>query len=145
MSTAPAVQCFSPCQRDLSHLRHHGSAPLVQTKLRQQSADIVVQGALEHFGRIDALLNIAWAVPQIDLFEMTDAQWEDGMALKLHGSRRLTVRAWEVLKASNGSVVLLSGSAVLDPKPGFAAVAATNAAIIALAKARSEEHTSELQ
>jgi len=105
------------------------------------AAEAVVKETLERFGRIDALLNIAGAVPQIDLFEMTDAQWEDGMALKLHGARRLTIRAWEVLKASNGSVVLLSGSAVLDPKPGFAAVAATNAAIIALAKAFAEQGT----
>src|SRR5271156_1672768 len=103
------------------------------------STDIVVTGALEHFGRVDALLNIAGAVPQIDLFEMTDAQWDDGLALKLHGARRLTVRAWDALKASNGSVVLISGSAALDPKPGFAAVAAVNAAIIALAKAFAEQ------
>ncbi|AXC10287.1 3-oxoacyl-[acyl-carrier protein] reductase [Acidisarcina polymorpha] len=104
-----------------------------------QSAEILVAGTLERFGRIDALLNIAGAVPQIDLFEMTDAQWDDGMALKLHGARRLTVKAWEALKASNGSVVLISGSAALDPKPGFAAVAAVNAAIIALAKAFAEQ------
>jgi 3-oxoacyl-[acyl-carrier protein] reductase len=104
-----------------------------------QSAEIVVKGTLDRFGRIDALLNIAGAVPQIDLFEITDAQWEDGMALKLHGARRLTIQAWEALKASNGSVVLISGSAALDPKPGFAAVAAINAAIIALAKAFAEQ------
>jgi 3-oxoacyl-[acyl-carrier protein] reductase len=61
------------------------------------------------------------------------------MALKLHGARRLTIRAWDALKASNGSVVLISGSAALDPKPGFAAVAAVNAAIIALAKAFAEQ------
>ena len=104
-----------------------------------QAAETVVAGTLDRFGRIDALLNIAGAVPQIDLFEMTDAQWEDGIALKLHGARRLTIRAWDALKASNGSVVLISGSAALDPKPGFAAVAAVNAAIIALAKAFAEQ------
>jgi 3-oxoacyl-[acyl-carrier protein] reductase len=107
-----------------------------------QSAEIIVKGTLDRFGRIDALLNIAGAVPQIDLFEMTDAQWEDGLALKLHGARRLTIRAWDALKASSGSVVLISGSAALDPKPGFAAVAAVaavNAAIIALAKAFAEQ------
>jgi 3-oxoacyl-[acyl-carrier protein] reductase len=43
------------------------------------------------------------------------------------------------LKASSGSVVFISGSAALDPKPGFAAVAAVNAAIIALAKAFAEQ------
>ncbi len=104
-----------------------------------RAADAVVEQTLERFGRIDALLNIAGAVPQIDLFEMTDAQWEDGMALKLHGARRLTIRAWDALKAARGSVVLISGSAALDPRPGFAAVAATNAAISALAKAFAEQ------
>jgi NAD(P)-dependent dehydrogenase (short-subunit alcohol dehydrogenase family) len=33
----------------------------------------------------------------------------------------------------------MSGVAVFEPKPGFAAVAATNAAIIALAKAFAEQ------
>ena len=59
--------------------------------LRQpQSAKTIIEETLERFGRIDALLNIAGAVPQIDLFQMTDAQWDDGMALKLNGARRLT-------------------------------------------------------
>lgn len=104
-----------------------------------EAADTVVQAALERFGRIDALLNIAGAVPQIDLFEMTDAQWRAGMELKLHGARRLAIRAWKALSASKGSVVFMSGSAALDPKPAFAAVAATNAAIIVLAKAFAEQ------
>src|SRR5271163_809806 len=81
------------------------------------AAEILIKSTLDRFGRIDALLNIAGAVPQIDLFEMTDAQWDDGMALKLHGARRLTILAWDALKASSGSVVLISGSAALDPNP----------------------------
>ena len=105
----------------------------------RESAETLIKGTLDRFGRIDALLNIAGAVPQIDLFEMTDEQWRAGLKLKLHGARRLTILAWEALKASKGSVVLISGSAALDPKPGFAAVATINAAIIALAKAFAEQ------
>ncbi len=105
----------------------------------RESAETLIKGTLDRFGRIDALLNIAGAVPQIDLFEMTDEQWRAGLELKLHGARRLTILGWEALKASKGSVVLISGSAALDPKPGFAAVATINAAIIALAKAFAEQ------
>ncbi len=128
-------------EKAASDVQGIGADPLVcALDLRQpQSAETIVKGTLERFGRIDALLNIAGAVPQIDLFEMTDAQWDDGMALKFHGARRLTIRSWDALKASNGSVAFISGSAALDPKPGFAAVAATNAAIIALAKAFAEQ------
>ncbi|HEY4077023.1 MAG TPA: SDR family oxidoreductase [Rhizomicrobium sp.] len=98
----------------------------------------VVDQGLAAFGRIDALLNIAGAVPQIDLFDMIDAQWEDGFALKLHGARRLTIAAWPALKASKGSVVLMSGNSALFPKAPYAAVGTINAAIVALAKAFSD-------
>jgi NAD(P)-dependent dehydrogenase (short-subunit alcohol dehydrogenase family) len=43
------------------------------------SAETLIKGTLDRFGRIDALLNIAGAVPQIDLFEMTDEQWRAGL------------------------------------------------------------------
>src|SRR6185312_12488446 len=43
---------------------------------RPDAAQAVVDQALARFGRVDALLNIAGAVPQIDLFEMNDEQWD---------------------------------------------------------------------
>ena len=102
------------------------------------AAQAVVDQTLAAFGRIDALLNIAGAVPQIDLFEMTDRQWDDGMALKLHGARRLTIAAWPALKEAKGSVVLISGNSAVFPKAPYAAVGTINAAIVALAKAFSD-------
>jgi 3-oxoacyl-[acyl-carrier protein] reductase len=103
-----------------------------------EAAQAVVDQTLAAFGRIDALVNIAGAVPQVDLFEMTDAQWESGLALKLHGARRLTIAAWPSLKAAGGSVVLMSGNSALFPKAPYAAVGTINAAIVALAKAFSD-------
>jgi 3-oxoacyl-[acyl-carrier protein] reductase len=109
----------------------------------KDAATKVVQHAVARFGGIDALLNIAGAVPQIDLFEMTDQQWDAGMALKLHGARRLTIEAWPALKASQGAVVLMSGNSAIFPKAPYAAVGTINAAIIALAKAFSDRGTAD--
>lgn len=103
------------------------------------AADALMGAVLHRFGRLDALLNIAGAVPQIDLFEMTDQQWHAGLELKLHGARRLTMRAWDALKEAQGSVVFMSGNAALHPAPAFAAVATVNAAIVALARAFAEQ------
>ena len=99
------------------------------------AAETVIGQTLGRFGRIDALLNIAGAVPGIDLFQMTDGQWNAGMELKLHGARRLTLRAWEALKATKGAVVLIAGNAAEVPVASTAAVGVINAAIVALAKA----------
>lgn len=116
-----------------------GEALVVAQDLRLPSAaDAVVDAALGAFARIDALVNVAGAVPGVDVFEMSDAQWDSGMALKFHGARRLTLRAWDALEASGGSVVFVSGNAAENPKAAQAAIAAINAAIEALAKAFSE-------
>jgi 3-oxoacyl-[acyl-carrier protein] reductase len=82
-----------------------GSTPLViAADLRQPAAaDQVVAGTLEKFGRIDTAVNVAGAVPQIHLFEMTDEQRNDGAEMKLHGARRLTIKAWPQLKTAGGS------------------------------------------
>jgi 3-oxoacyl-[acyl-carrier protein] reductase len=103
------------------------------------AAETVVSKTIDRFGRIDALLNIAGAVPQVDILEMTDKEWHDGTELKLHGARRLTIRAWDALKESRGSVVLISGNSALFPKAGYAAVGTINAAIVALAKAFADK------
>ena len=96
------------------------------------------QTYFDRFGRIDALVNIAGAVAGVDLFQMTEEQWNTSMELKFHGARRLRIRAWDALRESKGAVVFMSGNAAVTPKAGAAAVGAINAAIEALAKAFAE-------
>jgi 3-oxoacyl-[acyl-carrier protein] reductase len=133
--------------RDAEHLsqtaadvKAAGAEPLVVALDLSQpaAAGTVVDRTLQQFDQIDALLNIAGAVPQIDLFDMTDEQWDGGMALKLHGARRLALQAWDALKKTKGSVVFMSGNSAEFPKAPYAAVGTINAAIVALAKAFAE-------
>lgn len=98
----------------------------------------VVGATLARFRRIDALVNIAGAVPQGDLFALSDAEWADGLALKFHAARRLTIAAWDALKVSRGSVVITSGTSAITPKASIGAVSTINAAILAMAKAFAE-------
>jgi 3-oxoacyl-[acyl-carrier protein] reductase len=81
------------------------------------SAGPVVKQILDRYGRIDALINVAGPVPQTDLFAMTDAEWNDGLSLKFHGARRLTINPWEALKSARGAVVLTSGATAGLPRP----------------------------
>jgi 3-oxoacyl-[acyl-carrier protein] reductase len=128
-------------EKTAADIKSLGAQPLVITAdLRlAASVDKVIGETNRRFGRIDTLVNIAGAVPQLHLFEMTDEQWNDGAEMKLHGARRLTIKAWPLLTEAKGSVVFMSGNSAENPKPGFAAVATINAAICALAKAFAEQ------
>jgi NADP-dependent 3-hydroxy acid dehydrogenase YdfG len=55
------------------------------------AAEIVVKSTLDRFGRIDALANIAGAVPGFDVFQMADEQWNTGM----DGVRRIACGAMD--------------------------------------------------
>lgn len=121
-------------------VRANGAEPLaIDLDLMALTApETVVSQTLAKFGRIDALVNIAGAVPGNDLFQMTDQQWNVGMELKLHGARRLTLRAWEALKSTKGAVVMMAGNTAEMPTASAAAVGVINAAIVALAKTFAE-------
>lgn len=112
--------------------------PLPRDLREPAAAGQVVEAVLNQTGRIDAVVNIAGAVPQTDLFTMTDEEWTDGLALKFHGARRLTIAAWQALKQTKGSAIFMSGSSAFTPKASLAAVGSINAAIASLAKAFAE-------
>lgn len=118
-------------------VRAAGAEPLVFARdLRQRdAAAAIVAATRDAFGRIDAVACIAGAVAQVDLFALTDEQWDDGLALKFHSARRLTIAAWNALRSSHGSVAITSGTSAYTPKASLAAVGTINAAILALAKA----------
>ena len=75
-----------------NEVKARGSEPLVlELDVSKAAApDVVVAKTLDRFGCIDALFNIAGAVPQIDVLDMTDQQWNDGVELKRHGARWMT-------------------------------------------------------
>jgi 3-oxoacyl-[acyl-carrier protein] reductase len=120
-----------------ARVRANGAEPLVVDLdlMSPAAAESLFSRTMARFGRIDALLNIAGSVPGLDLFQMNDEQWNAGMELKLHGARRLTLHAWEALKATKGAVVFMAGNAAEVPTASAAAVGVINAAIVALAKA----------
>lgn len=120
-----------------TQIRAIGAIPvsIVQDLRLADAPSNVIAATLSASERIDVIVNIAGAVPQAELLAMTDAQWEDGLALKFHGARRLATAAWPYLVESHGSVVFMSGATAETPKALLAGVSAINAAISGLAKA----------
>jgi len=113
--------------------------PLARDLRLPENAAAVVAAVAEATGRIDAVVNIAGAVPQASLMALSDDEWDDGLSMKFHGARRLALAAWPHLKRSQGALVFMSGATAAMPSAALAAVSTINAAISAMAKAFADQ------
>jgi 3-oxoacyl-[acyl-carrier protein] reductase len=98
----------------------------------------VVAATIAAFGGVDILVNNAGATKRGDFLALTDDDWSDGFALKLHGAVRLTRAAWPELKKRRGSIVNIVGVGGRTPGADFAIGGAVNGALLSLTKALAD-------
>ena len=94
-----------------------------------------MNAALDAHGAIDIVVNNAGATKRGDFFELTDADWADGFALKFMGAVRLTRAAWPHLKARRGSVLNIIGAGGRTPSAEFTIGGSVNGACLSFTKA----------
>src|SRR3989475_7599358 len=116
-------------------------------------ATAMVEQVIRTYGRIDILVHVAGILRDRMIFNMAEGEWDAVIAVHLTGMFN-TVRAAAVAmrEARGGRIISMSSVSALGA-PGQPNYAAAKAGILgltwstanALAKYRSEEHTSELQ
>src|SRR5512144_733074 len=103
--------------------------------LRTASAPAtLVAAARREFGGLDILVNNAGTTKRGDFFALTDADWEDGYALKFFAHVRLARAAWPLLKQRRGSLVAIAGTSGRKPERRFTIGSSVNAAVAAFTK-----------
>jgi NAD(P)-dependent dehydrogenase (short-subunit alcohol dehydrogenase family) len=113
-----------------------GKATPVAVDLRvPETPAAVVKAALDAYEAIDIVVNNAGATKRGDFFELTDADWADGFALKFMGAVRLTRAAWPHLKARRGTVLNIIGGGGRTPGAEFTIGGSVNGACLSFTKA----------
>src|SRR6202521_2921339 len=94
----------------------------------------LIEQVRREFGGLDILVNNAGATKRGDFLDLTDADWEDGYALKFFAHVRLARAAWPLLKERRGSLVAIAGTSGRKPEKRFTIGSSVNAAVAAFAK-----------
>jgi len=100
----------------------------------------IVSTAVEHFGRLDVLVNNDGAPPLGSLREFDDVAWGKAVEQNLMSVVRLTRHAIPHLRAAGGgSITNITALSVLQPMPRFGLSVATWAGVLGYAKTLSLE------
>ena len=90
------------------------------------------------YDRLDILVNNAGATKRGAFLTLTDADWQDGFALKFFAHVRLSRAAWPLLAAAGGSLLTIAGVGAREPTADFTIGSSVNAACVAFTKALAD-------
>jgi 3-oxoacyl-[acyl-carrier protein] reductase len=103
-----------------------------------EAPERLVDAARRAFGHLDILVNNAGATKRGDFLALSDADWQDGFALKFFAHVRLARAAWPMLRQSGGSVVTIAGNGARMPSADFTIGSSVNASCLAFSKALAD-------
>ena len=110
-------------------------AAICALDLRERtSAAVLVEAARREFGGLDILVSNAGTTKRGDFFALTDADWEEGYALKFFAHMRLARVAWPMLRERHGSLIAIGGTSGRKPEKSFTIGSSVNAAVAAFTK-----------
>jgi NAD(P)-dependent dehydrogenase (short-subunit alcohol dehydrogenase family) len=107
------------------------------TGSNQSNEDIkrLVDGVLQRWGRIDALVNSAGHGPRAPILEITDEQWRAGLDVYLMNVIRATRLVAPVMQAQKGGAIInISTAWAIEPSAMFPTSAVFRAGLAAYAK-----------
>lgn len=116
-----------------------GRAEIFAGDLKQpDTAAATVEAALGAFGKLDIVAHSAGATKYGDFFDLTDADFEDGFALKYYGAVRMTRAAWPHLVKTGGRIVNIIGVGARVSEKNFAIGGSVNSALTNFTKAMAD-------
>jgi len=119
-----------------SAIKANGRAAVIHAAdLRAPNAAAeLIDAARREFSGLDILVNNAGTTKRGDFFELSDADWQEGYALKFFAHVRLARAAWPLLRERRGSLVAIGGTSGRKPEKAFTIGSSVNAAVAAFTK-----------
>jgi len=138
------VAILSPSGRGEALALELGGLGLTGSNLNPDDLQRLVDGALQRWGRIDAVVNSAGHGPKGPLLALSDADWQSGMEYYLLNVVRIARLVAPVMQRQrHGSIVNVSTYATFEPEAAFPTSGVFRAGLAAFAKLFADTYAAD--
>lgn len=121
-----------------------GGVGITGTNKSDEDLQKLVDAAMDHWGRIDVLVNSAGHGPRAPVLELTDADWHEGMEVYFLNAVRPTRLVTPIMqKQGGGAIINISTFAVFEPSPVFPTSGVMRAGLAAFSKLFADKYAAE--
>lgn len=118
-----------------------GTAVALLADVSQRAgAEAPIDLALDRFGQLDVVCNVAGVLAASHSDQTTDEEWERVIAVNLTGVFYTTRRALPALVESKGAIVMASSTSALSGHPWMTAYSASKGGVLAMTRTLAMEY-----
>src|SRR3546814_3516624 len=109
------------------------------------SSDLLVDAAVDRWGRVDVLVNSAGHGPRASILELTDADWHKGLDVYLMNAIRPTRLVTPIMQGQkSGAIINISTFAAFEPDPIFPTSGVFRAGLASFTKLFADTYAPEI-
>jgi NAD(P)-dependent dehydrogenase (short-subunit alcohol dehydrogenase family) len=138
------VAILSPSGRGEALAAELGGLGITGSNQDPQDLQRLVEWTLQHWGRVDAVVNSAGHGPKGGLLEMSDADWHAGMDCYLLNVVRIArLVTPQMRQQRRGAIVNVSTYATFEPEAAFPTSGVLRAGLAAFAKLYADQYAAD--
>ncbi len=138
------VAILSPSGRGAALAAELGGLGVTGSNLNPQDLQGLVDGAMQRWGRIDAVVNSAGHGPKGELLKISDADWQAGMEFYLLNVVRIARLVTPLMQQQRrGAIVNVSTYATFEPEAAFPTSGVFRAGLAAFTKLYADQYAAE--
>lgn len=128
------------------NLQRHNSVAIIQADLLNSAvAPSLVQETIQHFGRLDVLINNASSYYATEIGQINEENWLDLMGSNLKAPAFLAQAAAAELRKQMGTIVNITDMHIERPKKGYIVYSVAKAGLVTLTKSLALELSPEVR
>ena len=121
-----------------------GGVGVTGTNRSDEDLQKLVDAAMNHWGRVDVLVNSAGHGPRAPILELTDDDWHEGMEVYFLNAVRPTRLVTPIMqKQGGGAIINISTFAAFEPNPVFPTSGVMRAGLAAYTKLFADKYAAE--